>query len=47
MLLAGDRKLLGDLASGRVLLTIGWGITILVSVMSVAFVIAQVFGFGQ
>lgn len=43
MLIAGDRKLLGDLASGRFLLTVGWGITILVSAMSVVFVLAQLF----
>jgi len=47
MLLAGDRKLLGELASGRALLAIGWGITALVSIMSVAFVLAQVFGLGS
>ena len=47
MVIAGDRKLLGDLASGRGLLVIGWCITALVSIMSVAFVIAQIFGFGQ
>jgi NRAMP (natural resistance-associated macrophage protein)-like metal ion transporter len=46
MIIASDRDKLGDLASGRALLTIGWGTTILVSVMSVAFVIAQVFGLG-
>ncbi|HEY8731608.1 MAG TPA: divalent metal cation transporter, partial [Candidatus Limnocylindria bacterium] len=46
MIIAGDRDKLGDLASGRVLLTVGWGTTILVSIMSVAFVIAQVFGLG-
>jgi Mn2+/Fe2+ NRAMP family transporter len=46
MILAADRKQLGDLASGRVLLTIGWGTTVLVSIMSVAFVIAQVLGLG-
>jgi len=43
MLIAGDRKLLGDLASGRFLLTVGWGITALVSAMSVVFVLAQLF----
>ena len=41
MLLARDRKLLGDLASGRFLQVVGWGITVLVSLMSVAFVVAQ------
>ncbi|MEP7004115.1 MAG: Nramp family divalent metal transporter [Chloroflexota bacterium] len=41
MLLAGDRKLLGDLASGPFLQAVGWGITVLVSLMSVAFVVAQ------
>ena len=43
MLIAGDRKLLGDMASGRFLLTVGWGITFLVSAMSVVFVLAQLF----
>jgi Mn2+/Fe2+ NRAMP family transporter len=46
MIIASDRKRLGDMASGRILLTIGWGTTILVSIMSVAFVIAQLFGLG-
>ena len=43
MLIAGDRRLLGDLASGKLLLTVGWGITIMVSAMSVVFVLAQLF----
>lgn len=43
MLIAGDRNLLGDLASGRFLLIVGWSITILVSAMSVVFVLAQLF----
>lgn len=43
MLIAGDRTRLGDLASSRVLLVIGWGTTILVSLMSVVFVLAQLF----
>lgn len=43
MLIAGDRSLLGDLASGKFLLAVGWGITITVSAMSVVFVLAQLF----
>ena len=43
MLIAGDRRLLGDMASGKFLLAVGWGITIMVSAMSVVFVLAQLF----
>ncbi|HLX34342.1 MAG TPA: Nramp family divalent metal transporter [Candidatus Limnocylindrales bacterium] len=39
MLLAGDRKLLGPLASGRVLLTIGWASTVLLVLLSVILVV--------
>lgn len=46
MIIAGDRKLLGDLASGRTLRFIGWTITFLVSLMSVAFVLSQVLALG-
>ncbi|HLX35078.1 MAG TPA: Nramp family divalent metal transporter, partial [Candidatus Limnocylindrales bacterium] len=38
MLLAGDRKLMGDLRSGRVLMSLGWGVTIAIGAMSIALV---------
>lgn len=47
MVLASDRTLLGSLASGRVLGFLGWTITALASLMSAAFVIAQILGLGQ
>lgn len=40
MLISGDRKRLGDLAGGRVLQFLGWGITFLVSAMSVIYVLS-------
>jgi NRAMP (natural resistance-associated macrophage protein)-like metal ion transporter len=43
MLMARDRRLVGELASGRVLATIGWSITAAVSLLSVAFVASQLF----
>lgn len=43
-LLAGDRRLLGNLRSGNTLFYIGWLITVSVSVMSIALVASQVFG---
>jgi len=43
-LLAGDRRVLGDLRSGRTLLSLGWFVTVSVSVMSVALVVAQIHG---
>jgi Mn2+/Fe2+ NRAMP family transporter len=42
MLIGGDRRRLGAMASGRVLSTLGWTITALVSLMSIAFVISLV-----
>ncbi|MBF6604803.1 MAG: Nramp family divalent metal transporter [Chloroflexi bacterium] len=44
MLLASDRRILGDLASGRWLLGIGWSITVVIAVMSVVLVWATVSG---
>ena len=38
MLLVGDRKIMGDLVSGRINLILGWGVTILLVVMSLALV---------
>ncbi len=40
MLLSRRRELLGELASGRLLLTLGWLVTVAVSVMSVALVLS-------
>jgi Mn2+/Fe2+ NRAMP family transporter len=44
MLLAGDRKLLGDLASGRVLLTIGWLSTAVLILLSLTLFVTSVLG---
>ncbi len=44
MLLAGDRKLLGPLASGRVLLTIGWASTALLVLLSLVLVATSLTG---
>lgn len=46
MLLAADRKMLGPLASGPILLTIGWLSTVLLVVLSVILVITSIGG-GQ
>ena len=43
-LLAGDRRLLGGLTSGRGLLLLGWLVTAVISVMSVALVVSQFIG---
>jgi len=43
-LLAANPLVLGELRSGPVLLTLGWLITVAVSVMSVVFVVAQIVG---
>jgi NRAMP (natural resistance-associated macrophage protein)-like metal ion transporter len=44
LLISGDRSRLGPLAGGRALQLLGWGITILVCLMSAAFVASQIFG---
>ena len=44
MLLSADRKLLGPLASGRVLLTIGWTATAMLIGMSVILFVVSVTG---
>ncbi|MGB2939056.1 MAG: Nramp family divalent metal transporter [Candidatus Dormiibacterota bacterium] len=44
MLMATDRRMLGNLASGRVLSTLGWAVTALVTVMSIALVVSQLIG---
>jgi NRAMP (natural resistance-associated macrophage protein)-like metal ion transporter len=41
MLLAGNRRLMGDLISGRVLRTIGWALTGVLGLLSVVFVVTQ------
>ncbi len=41
MILATDRRLLGGLASGRILVTVGWAVTGLLAVLSVVFVWTQ------
>ena len=46
MLISGDRQRLGALAGGRVLQFLGWGITFLVSVMSVVYVLSQIFSWS-
>jgi len=44
LLISGDRSRLGSLAGGRWLQSLGWGITILVCLMSAAFVVSQILG---
>ncbi|MEI8334076.1 MAG: Nramp family divalent metal transporter [Chloroflexota bacterium] len=46
MLLAGDRRLMGSLANGRILNAIGWTVTALLVVMSLVLVVASVAGAG-
>ena len=43
-LLAGKRRVLGSLVSGRVLLRLGWLVTVAISVMSVALVVSGFVG---
>ncbi len=38
MLLSGDRRLLGELRSGRFLYTIGWTVTVVITLLSIALV---------
>jgi Mn2+/Fe2+ NRAMP family transporter len=38
MLLVGDRKIMGKLVSGRINLILGWGVTLLLVVMSLVLV---------
>jgi len=44
MLLAGDRRIMGSLASGRVNLTLGWLVTAVLIVMSVVLVVTAFSG---
>jgi len=46
MLLSSDRRLLGPLASGRLLLAIGWAITVALTLMSLLLVWATIFPIG-
>lgn len=46
MLLARDRRSLGDLASGRVAQVLGWSVTALISVLSISLVVSMFFGRG-
>ena len=43
MLLVGDRKIMGQLVSGRINLVLGWGVTLLLVVMSVVLVVTSFF----
>jgi Mn2+/Fe2+ NRAMP family transporter len=44
MLLAGDKRLMGNLASGRINLALGWGVTALLVVMSIVLVVTAFSG---
>ena len=44
MLLAGDRRLMGNLVSGRINLALGWGVTALLVVMSLVLVVTAFSG---
>ena len=44
MLLAGDRRIMGPLASGRVNLTLGWLVTAILVAMSVVLVLSAMLG---
>jgi len=46
MLLSSDRRLLGPLASGRFLLTVGWIITVALTLMSLLLVWTTIFPIG-
>ena len=43
MLLVGDKKLMGNLVSGRINLALGWGVTLLLVVMSLVLVVTSFF----
>jgi Mn2+/Fe2+ NRAMP family transporter len=47
MLLTRNRELLGDLTSGRGLQAAGWLVTALISLLSIALVVSQLFGSGR
>jgi Mn2+/Fe2+ NRAMP family transporter len=44
MLLAGDKRLMGNLASGRINLALGWTVTGVLVVMSLALVVTALNG---
>ena len=44
MLMSRDRRVLGKLTSGPLLQALGWLVTALISILSVALVISQVVG---
>ncbi|MEP7379812.1 MAG: divalent metal cation transporter, partial [Chloroflexota bacterium] len=44
MLLAGDKRLMGNLVSGRINLTLGWLVTVMLIVMSVVLVLTALSG---
>jgi len=46
MLMSRDRRVLGKLTSGPVLQALGWVVTALISILSVALVVSQVIGHG-
>jgi Mn2+/Fe2+ NRAMP family transporter len=41
MLLVGDKKIMGNLASGRINLILGWTVTVLLVVMSLTLVVTS------
>ena len=47
MLLSGDRRLMGRLASGRVLLALGWFVTAFVGFLSLLLLVSQLTPFGS
>jgi Mn2+/Fe2+ NRAMP family transporter len=44
LLMSADRRLLGPLTSGKVLLVLGWLVVVAVSVLSVALVVTTLLG---
>jgi Mn2+/Fe2+ NRAMP family transporter len=44
MLLVGDRRIMGNLVSGRINLLLGWAVTILLVIMSLVLVATSFFG---
>jgi Mn2+/Fe2+ NRAMP family transporter len=44
MRLAGDRRLMGDLVSGRINLALGWFVTAILVVMSVVLAVTSITG---
>jgi Mn2+/Fe2+ NRAMP family transporter len=46
MLLTRNRKLLGELVSGRALQTVGWLVTVLIGAISIGLVASEILGGG-